>query len=254
MDEQRLKKLEELKKQRDEIDRLIAELSVAETCTTNIPYTSTFISMLPPQKEFVLSEYPSKDIYDIRIFVNKKCNQVSTDYSHTAILIQELLAYKGNKLFEELFARKLLEQGRIQVSSHLESYKPYAYILLMLNTDDGSLSNLYLKLMMNKSGSYTELQGIYAIYFGYLTLKEDSVSGWRWLAGILNCNPGVNSGYILEMFLLICGPKMADTCGPIFKKILRYILQNYLKEINNPPVEVRIKNLIQELEGSVKTN
>ena len=41
-DQEKLRKLEELKKQRDELDRLILELSTPEAAGTNIPYTREF--------------------------------------------------------------------------------------------------------------------------------------------------------------------------------------------------------------------
>ena len=62
------------------------------------------------------------------MFVNKKCNQISTDYDHTSAIARELMPYREHKLFIELFARRLIEQGRVQVSAHLESYKPLGFV------------------------------------------------------------------------------------------------------------------------------
>lgn len=247
-DQEKLKKLEELKKQRDELDKLIAELTQPEPLTTNIPYTPVFMTEFSARPELATSNCSRNDLLQVKLFVNKKCNQISTDYNHTKALVAEILQYKDNKVFIEIFARKLLEQGRVQVSSHLESYKPLSYTLFCLENEE--IIKIYASLMVTRPGNDAELRGMYAIYFGYLTLKEDVKACWFWLAGILNCNLKNLSGYILETFLTICGGMLRKKYGIRFVKILRYIKKHFLKELANPPVETRLSNTIVNLEKS----
>ena len=249
-DQEKLRKLEELRKQRDELDRLISELSAPEATGTNIPYTKEFLSAWPPREDIALEKYDPKELLQIKMFVNKKCNQISTDYGHTSALVRELMPYREHKLFIELFARRLIEQGRVQVSAHLESYKPLGYVLVTLDCE--RLVQAYFKLAMARMCGESEIRGIYAIYFGYLNLKEDHAACWFWLAGILNCLPNGLSGYVLEAFLLVCGEMMHEKCGLRFLKILRYIKKHYLQELQNRPVETRIASIIANYDREIK--
>lgn len=243
-DQERLKKLEELRKQRDELDRLISELTAPDVAETNIPYTAEFIKAHASRPIVDIGAADPNELLQMKLFINKKCNQISTDYSHTVALVAEILPYKDNSLFKEIFAHKLIEQGRVQVSSHLESYKPLGYVLLCLGSDE--IIKLYARLMITRPCNSAEIRGIYAIYFGYLNLKEDFAACWFWLAGVLNCKPNGSTGYVLEAFLSICGDMMHEKHRRPFAGIVQYIKKYFIKEIANDPVETRIKLLLDK--------
>lgn len=169
-----------MRKQRDELDKLINELTEDAPVKTNIPYASIYLNDYPPYTTSIdFSSIDAKELLHIRVFVNKKCNQISTDYAHTINLVNEIIEiipYKSNSAFREIFIRKLLDQGRVQVSG-------------LLRLDSPEMVNMYTRLMIQKEGSDNKLKGINAIYFGYLNLKEDLDGCWMWIASILNTKP-----------------------------------------------------------------
>lgn len=251
---EKLKKIEALKKQREEIDRLIAELSDNASepdalLQTNIPYGAPFLA----QCKSAVSAYTydphtasPDELLAMRLLINKRCNQISTDYTHTASIISELLPLRSNLLFVEIFARKLLDQGRVLVSSHFDSYRPLSYVLFQLGS--GALPSRYLQLLVVRTGSHAELKGMYAIYFGYLNLAEHVAGCWLWLASVLNCEPNALSGYVLETFLTICSGLLREKCGKRFGKLVAYIKKYYIKEIKNAAVETRVMSILDECE------
>ena len=180
----------------------------------------------------------------MKLFVNKKCNQISTDYGHTSLLINEILPYRDNEIFKEIFVHKLIDQGRVQVASHLESFKPLSYILFKLDND--AIISMYVRLMILKGSNEVELKGIYAIYFGYLNLKEDVKRCWFWAASVLNCLPNSRTGYVLEVFFFICGDMMHEKCGDGILKIIKYVQTYFLKELKNEAVGIRIDNILKK--------
>lgn len=247
-EQERLKKLEELKRQRDELDKLIRELTESSPVKTNIPYTSVYLEMYPPYSTRIdFSAIDAKELLQMRIFVNKKCNQISTDFTHTLNLVNEIIPHKSNSAFREIFTRKLLDQGRVQVSGHLESYKPFSFLLLKL--DSAEIVSMYVKLMILKEGSESELRGMYAIYFGYLNLKEDVDGCWVWLASVLNTKPNKFTGYVLEVFLIICGDLLKERVFSKFSRLIKYMTTYFLKELNNGPVESRISTILSCLKS-----
>lgn len=244
-DSERLRRIEELKKQRDELDRLIDELMKPLSFNTNIPYLNRFIQeYFKPNVKLDLTKFSSEELLEMKIIVNKKCNQISADFTHTANIAKDMFQYKNNVLFCQIFAHKLIDQGRVQVSSHLESYKPLSFILFMLQSKD--IVETYVNLMITREGNEMELRGIYAIYFGYLNLKEDVEACWKWMAAIMNVSPNIKTGYIFEVFLIIVGDMLNEKISFKFQKIIRYTRTYFLKDIANPAVEARIEIILQK--------
>lgn len=242
-DNERKKKLEDLKKQREELDKLIAELAQSSPTKTNIPYTPVFLTKYPSHSTSIdLNTADPKELLQIRMFVNKKCNQVSTDFEHTISLANEIIPYKENSIFREIFIRKVLDQGRLQVSSHLDSYKPFSFLLLNLKSQQ--MIEIYVKLLILKEGNDAELRGMYAIYFGYLNLTEDLDGCWLWLASVLNIKPNRSTGYVFETFLIICADLLFEKIPAQFLKVLKYTELFFIKELENPPVENRITTIL----------
>ena len=102
-------------------------------------------------------------------------------------------------------------------------------------------------MLIYKEGTENELKGMYAIYFGVLNLSCNIEACWFWLASVLNTTPDKSTGYVLELFLMICGDLLKERIPKKFTKLLNYIKNYFLKEILNPPVEVRILQLIEKL-------
>lgn len=244
-EEEKLRRLTELKQRRDEIDRVLSELARPEVSQTNIPYAAEFTAAHPLPGGFDSGSYDPEELLQIKRLVNKRCNQMSTDFTHASTLIESLVPYRGNRAFAEIFARKLLEQGRVLVAGHLEAYKPLSYALHKL--DDAGILQIYTGLMIRRPEGEAEMRGMYAIYFGYLKFRGDVPACWLWVASVLNCRPNALSGYVLEVFLVVCGEMLRDRCRGRFMKILRYVLKFYVKELANPPIELRITALAEKL-------
>lgn len=248
MDEQeRQRKLEELKRQRDELDKLISELTATQPSisSTNIPYTQRFTDVYHPYSSSIdFQKVSPQELLQMKLFVNKKCNQISTDYDHTSQLIDEIMQHKNKTIFKEIFIRKLIDQGRVQVSSHLDSYKPFSFILFKL--DDADMINMFVSLLIFRNCNENELKGMYAIYFGYLNLKEDVSGCWFWMASVLNTVPNQFTGYIFEVFLVICSDLLMEKCKGKFLKILKYMKVHFLKEIDNDACKIRLLDFIEK--------
>lgn len=244
-EQERLKKLEDLKKQREDLDKLILDLMGSATHNTNIPYAKLYLDTFPPYSTTIdFTKIDAQELLKIKVFVNKKCNQISTDFSHTIMLVDEIMQYKDNLAFKEIFVRKLVDQGRVQVSGHFDSYKPLGFILFKLNSAE--MINMYVRLLINKQGSESELRGMYSIYFGFLNLKEDIDGCWLWLASVLNVKPNLYTGYVLETFLLICGDLLNEKITFQFHNILKYIQKHFIKDLSNPAVESRISDYVKK--------
>ena len=247
--QERARRLAELQKQRAELDKMISELSTEENrkshtgIETNIPYTHKYLEYFGTKRPTRLGSANPSALLEMKIFVNKKCNQISADYSHTIGLINEIQPVKADLVFQELFVHKLIEQGRSQVAAHLDSYKPLSYILTELNIVE--MVSDYVHLAITRKGNEQELCGIYAIYFGYLNLKEDLPACWVWLASVLNCGPNQVTGYVLEVFLGICGQMLAERCAK-FGKLVVYIEKFFLAELPVEPVRVRIQLVLNK--------
>ncbi|KAL6122549.1 hypothetical protein NUSPORA_00399 [Nucleospora cyclopteri] len=241
-EENKEKLLQEYLKQKEELEKVINELQAQLICT-NIPYSTVFLEKFPKNNSTSLMSTNPKTLLDIKLFVNKKCNQISNDVEHAKKLLVELKQKEEDPVFCDLFVMKLIEQGKIQVSSNIDFYKPLGFILSQMN---GEIAVKYLKSAIYKETNNFDIKGMYAIYFGYLYFKDDFPSSWFFLASVLNCEPGKLTGPVLEIYFLILSELIAKYSKKRLKKILNYLSNFYFKKINNLAVETRIKTNINK--------
>lgn len=245
MNPQNSSKLEDLTKQRDQLNKIISELNDHTPHETNIPYPAEFTCEYPKFATSVdFHSLDPKELLQIRVFVNKKCNQISTSFEHTLNLANQIIPHANHPAFMELLVRKFLDQGRVQVSSHLDSYKPLSFILSQLRGPE--IFRMLIKLVIYQKGSESELVGVYSIYFGVLDSTRNIEGAWFWLASILNVKPNSATGYILEAFLNICGNLLNEAVSLQFHKMINYIRKYFIKEIDNKPVETRIDIILSK--------
>ena len=227
-------------KQKEELEKLIEELQ-SQMNNTNIPFAKEFLERY---KIYNASSVLQKEnLLELKLFVNKKCNQISNDAQHTAKLIEELKRYENDTVFFDLFLLKLLDQGKVQVASQLEFYKPLGYILANLKDE---FNKHYIRLTMYKNVNEMEIKGIYAIYFGCLYYKNDYESAWFILASILNVEPSQLTAGVLEAYFLVLTELLWKISKKRLIKIYKYLERFYFKKMNNVPVEIRIKQKIEE--------
>lgn len=227
-------------KQKEELEKLIAELQ-SQMTTTNIPLTQIFLTKYPIYNASKILK--NEKLLDIKIFVNKKCNQISNDMQHTQLLINEFKGYENEEVFLDLFLLKLLDQGKIQVASKLDFYKPLGYILSQLSA---KFKEHYTRLLIYKNVNETEIRGVYAIYFGCLLYNSDYSEAWEFLASVLNTNPNNLTAAVLETYFYILSEFLAHKNKLRLRKILNYLNNFFFAKLNKKPIEARIIQKINE--------
>ncbi|OQS54949.1 hypothetical protein EHP00_1292 [Ecytonucleospora hepatopenaei] len=227
-------------KQKEELEKLISELK-SQMNTTNIPFSRYFLEKHEIYNASKILK--SENVVELKIFVNKKCNQISTDIQHTYNIVSEFKKYENDEVFFDLFLLKILDQGKIQVASKIDFFKPLSFITSNL---DPRYENHYLRLLMYKNVNEDEIKGVYAIYFGILYFKNDYAGAWEFLASVLNVEPNSLTAYVLEVYFYILTELLSKTCKKRLEKILRYLQNFYFQKMNNKPIEIRIIQKINE--------
>ncbi|KAF7684293.1 hypothetical protein TCON_0507 [Astathelohania contejeani] len=220
---------------------------------TNIPFSDIFI------KEFILRpEYPEIEIQinfeksntslnhqrNLKLKINKRLSQVSSDQNHLVLLICELKEYNNSFLFIEYFTQILLNQGKLQVSSHPNSYINYSYLFAHLI--NSSLLIYFRIILFTRFDTPANLKGMYSIYFGILKICNMMDEAWMFIVSILNVHPGEVSLHIVESFLRILGIEMKQAF-PSFKGVLTYIKTKYLPLGDNQACAIRIIDIIDRI-------
>ncbi|KAG0434928.1 hypothetical protein DMUE_4972 [Dictyocoela muelleri] len=220
---------------------------------TNIPIANEYIKRCFSEKYYEILKKLEDENKNLKKFekikikqlITKRLSQVTTDKVHLDAIISNLKKIKNDDsnflIFEKCLVLETLEQGRIQVSVHSDSYKSYSYLLSHLLDD-----TLYLKAkLITKSVSDDTIKRIYSIYFGYLLYKNNSKDAWEFLAAILNIKPQKSSLIVLEIFLKILGNFLYETVDK-FSSVVGYILNKFLPISDYEPGMVRIKEICQK--------
>lgn len=212
-----------------------------EELLTNIPFSQSlidkFIAGYSNQRELDLD-------YNAKRFINKRITQVSFDANQITRIANELKQYTksfGNIVQINL---KIIEQGKLQVSTHRESYKSYAYLLDCIS-DDKLHADFRFRVMTVKHIETRHLTGVYLIFFGFLKLRKLFDEAWFVLASILNVEPSSGSLYVIEAFIYVLGKNMHDFYGSELQKIQNYLEHEYFLTVDNEPIKVRINHLIR---------
>ena len=234
------KLLREYIKQKEELEKLISEL---QPKTTNIPFSYKFTDKYSPYHPDNILQQDKNELLKLKLFVNKKCNKISNDPEHTQKLVNELKQYENNLIFKNLFLLKLLDQGKVQVSSCIDFYKPLGFILSSLSE---SYMEQYIRFAIYKKVSMSEIKGVYAIYFGALYYRNNFSDTWFFLASILNTQPSELTAYVLESFFFILSGIIANHSIQRLRKIYNYLNTFYFSKMNNIPIETRIKKYIEQ--------
>ncbi|EPR79188.1 hypothetical protein SLOPH_1784 [Spraguea lophii 42_110] len=230
-----------------------------ETIFTNIPLTQHFIDTSINTKEYStilkLIENDRNKIQKgqqnkIILTVSKRVSQITTDTNQIDKIIQTLDPIKNSYIFMEYLSNKIIEQARVQVSQHKDSYKSYAYLLSKIYDQEKTFDSLCLifknKIITSKIEEKS-IKGVYLIYFGLLDIKNNLKESWFFLAGLLNVEPNHSSFYVLESFLSVLGDKMLEEYKERFIGLLKYIRDTYLKMFEDEPSRVRIENLTTKI-------
>ncbi|ORD94113.1 hypothetical protein ECANGB1_1143 [Enterospora canceri] len=234
--------MREYMKQKEELEKLIVELQ-SQMTQTNIPLDRKYTEKYPIYNAAAILGQNQGDLLRLKLFVNKKCNQISNDMQHTQGIIQDIRAYEKDGVFRDIFLLKLLDQGKVTVASHLDFYRPLGFILSQL---DASYESFYVRLLIYKSANEAEIKGIYAIYFGALYYKNDYKGAWFFLASILNVAPGAHTPHVLQVYFVILAELLGNHSKRRLAKILSYLNRIYFVKMNNHPIQIRITQAIEK--------
>ncbi|KAI8057639.1 GLE1-like protein-domain-containing protein [Syncephalis plumigaleata] len=72
--------------------------------------------------------------------------------------------------------------------------------------------------------------------------------GWRWLACILNRSPHTITPMLINTFLEIAGPALLEVYGDQARKLLQFIIQDYVPRLppKSPAANSRLKSFLEE--------
>lgn len=190
------------------------------------------------------NEYNKLDLLKIKMIVNKRIGQITSDHEHI-LQIVEILQKNYNLVCCEFMIVKILEQAKIQITNYFESYKSYGIFLSRMYTPE--MHSLLLMCLLHKMETGNILKSLYSVYFELLRLKKFFSEAHNFLVSILNEPPEFNIFYVIESFLLILGSDMLNSYGIHFKGIIKYIRNEYLTRNYNEPSQVRIETILSNL-------
>lgn len=180
----------------------------------------------------------------LKMFVNKRIGQITTDSDHLSQIIQ-MLKQKSCLLLNELITIKLLQQAKIQVTNCFESYKAYGFLLAELS--NSNFHSLFLMSLIHKKETGKMLKSIFSVYFEYLRIKREFIEAYNFFASILNEKPSFDVFFVIEAFLIILGNEMINVYGKVAKGIFKFLVTDYLQMGTNEPSSVRIITMVNKL-------
>ncbi|KRH93053.1 hypothetical protein M153_16250002500 [Pseudoloma neurophilia] len=193
------------------------------------------------------SKMSSSAQFKLKLLVNKRIGQITTDLQHLAQIIN-ICKENYNLVFIELLIIKILQQAKVQISNNFEIYKSYGLLLSELYSND--LHSLLLMSLIYNQDKEKNLKSIYTPYFELLRIRNMFSESFNFIASVLNERPNFDVFFILESYLLILGPNMLRYYGGRFKGVLKYIVNIYIRMGDNEPSIVRIKTIIDKLVNS----
>ncbi|KAK6090037.1 hypothetical protein P3W45_000925 [Vairimorpha bombi] len=185
------------------------------------------------------------EILKLKIEVNKRLNQLNSEYDMIISLSKFLTKYIGSYTFIEIFALKILEQSIVQVSRYQESYKQYALFFKLLYSED--LFIFYKLNLLNKKANEEGIRGIYSVYFGILNECDFIDEVWSFGAGMLNMEMESKDFVVLDVYLEILGIYLVRKKGGQAEKLFRYIKKFVVNRIKSPSQKYKIEKMISKL-------
>ncbi|AFN83681.1 hypothetical protein EROM_090640 [Encephalitozoon romaleae SJ-2008] len=223
---------------------------IQSSCPTNVPFTEEFISRFILSKAYVLIEekiwrekliMPKTAQMQAKIQINKRMTQVSGKAGQVDKIFNVLKEYSHSYVFVETFTLKIIEQGRLQVSSCPGSYREFAELFCMFYSSE--LMEYFRVILFTREASVSTIKGIYSIYFGVLEIQNNADEAWFFIASVLNSRQNKLSCYVVECFFSILGGLLFRECRGPFFKLIEYVKRYYFKEMDNEPCKTRISSI-----------
>ncbi|KAG5858569.1 hypothetical protein KMI_14g19530 [Encephalitozoon hellem] len=217
------------------------------SCPTNIPFTEELVSRFILNNGYVSIEeniwkeklvMPKAAQMQAKIQINKRLTQVSGKAGQVGKIFNVLREYSHSYVFLETFTLKIVEQGRLQVSSCPGSYREFSELFCMFYSPE--LMEYFRVILFTREASVNTIKGIYSIYFGVLEIQNNADEAWFFIASVLNSKQNKLSCYVVECFFSILGDLLFRECRRPFFKLMEYVKKYYFKEMSNEPCKTRI--------------
>lgn len=177
--------------------------------------------------------------------INKRLIQVNTKRTQMDKVSASLSPYVTDPYFNTFFVKTVLEQGRIQVEKHNESYTSYSYIICKLFS--AQLFTDFKRQLFTLDS--TKLYGVYSIYFGVLKFKGKHKEAMDFVRAINFETQNVNAEIVVEAFMSVLGPMLMRSAEEEFKKVCAYFIENVVGKMKNPGCAERVKQRIKQLDA-----
>lgn len=224
--------------------------------STNVFFSDRFISRFILSRGYVEVEeeikreklvLPASTQVRVRMQVNKRLTQVSGRAGQVDRISDVLSEYAHYNIFIEIFTLKIIEQGRLQVSSCPSSYREFSELFCRLYSP--KLMEYFRVVLFTKEANTNTIRGIYSIYFGILELQDNSEEAWFFIASLLNAKQNEMSCYVVECFFSILGDLLFEVCRSPFLKLMEYVRRHYYNEMRNEPCKSRIMSIFSKYCG-----
>lgn len=219
-------------------------------CPTNLFFSDEFVSRFVLNRSYVeIEEEIRKEKLvlakttqvQMRMLINKRLTQVSGKPGQVERISETLRGYSHLYVFIETFALKLIEQGRLQVSSCPGSYRDFSELFCRLYSP--SLMEYFRTVLFTKEATVNTVRGMYSIYFGVLEIEGSSEEAWFFIASLLNSRQNEMSCYVVECFFLILGDLLFETCRGPFLKLIDYTRRYYFEGMSSEPCKSRLSSI-----------
>lgn len=221
-------------------------------CPTNVFFSKEFVSRFVLSQAYVSIEekirreklvLPRAVQVQTKIQINKRLTQVSGRAGQVDLVFRALEQYSHTYVFVETFTLKMIEQGKLQVSSCPGSYREFAELFCRFYSPE--LMEYFRVILFTKEASTSTVRGIYSIYFGILEIQENSDEAWFFIASMLNSAQNELSCYVVESFFSILGRLLFGICRGPFLRLVEYAKKHYLREMSNEPCKTRLLALFE---------
>ncbi|KAH9412008.1 hypothetical protein HK407_02g04560 [Ordospora pajunii] len=226
-------------------------LDASQEYCTNIIFSNEFVSRFILNRRYVEIEesicreklvMPRSMQIQIKMQINKRLSQVSGNVGQVDRIFNVLREYSNSYLFIETFVLKLIEQGRIQVSSCPNSYREFSVLFCKFFTVE--LMEYFRVVLFTMKATINTVRGMYGIYFGVLEILGEADEAWFFIASVLNSEQNEMSCYVVECFFSILGKMLFARCRGPFIKLVEYTRKYYIRDMRNEPCKIRMLSIL----------
>lgn len=227
------------------LDNMNIEIVDHKRLLTNIPFSEEFVVKYVTNYHIEKSDNKNPNIFNCKRIINKRIMQVTADVEHIKEISKDIVGFTNDTNLIQVINSVIVQQGKLQVALHNESYKGYAYFFSSIYNEE-IMQNFRYKVFTDPATDNQATKGVYLIYFGVLKLMKLYDEAWFLFASMMNVKPIEKSLYVMEGFLIVLCSDLMHFYGAEFPNIKHFLLESFCKHPNNKAVQTRIKTLIEK--------